>query len=223
MAKLSLNNRLRPLTKTLLKRKMMAFASLTVLSLAALVLWHGLPPGDPEPIEKELFLFSPREDALFENPANWSPHYPGNVIRRQQQFVIEGTVYLTGFGLEIQGSLLIPVGAALYAAGQEIVVSPSGELVNDGEIMAGAVRNQGRTHNNLSASIDVERFYAEAGAYTHNAPSAHFVVRDSAVNYGIFNNHSLCSVGETFINAAIFYQMPRSELRVKGIAVEVLR
>ena len=223
MTKLQLRNRLNPLTKTLLKWKMMVFSSLLVLSLAVLALWYWPSPGDPEPMPKELFLFSPREDALFENPANWSPHYPGNVIGRQQQFIIEGTVYLTGFGLEIHGSLLISVGAALYAAGQEIIVSPSGELVNDGEILAGAVRNQGRTHNNLSASIDVEQFYAEAGAYTHNAPSARFVVRDSAVNYGIFNNHSLCSVGETFINAAIFYQMPRSELRVKGIAVEVLR
>lgn len=194
----------------------MAFASLVVFSLAALVLWHRPPSGEPEPVERELFLFSPREDALFENPANWSPYYPGNVIGRDQQFIIEGGAYLTGFGLQVRGSLLIPIGAALMAIAEDIRIESTGELVNDGELVARNLHNEGQINNHLSARLDVGQYYAAAGASTYNAPSASFIVSDSVINYGIFTNHSLCSVGKGFLNAAIFYQMPRSELRIQG-------
>lgn len=224
MANLRNRNQFNLSPKNALTHKLTAAGGVLVLCLALLALWQwNRSVGDPSAGEEETFFFSPVADHLFENPANWSPHYPGNVVRKNQQFILEGTAYLTGFDLVVGGTLLIPVGVGLRVMEGNIQIQSTGTLINDGEVLARTIRNEGQIHNNLSAMLDAGQFYAAAGAYTQNARSAQFIIRGSAANYGIFTNYSLCSIGEEWINAATFYQMPKSALIIKGNVVEASR
>lgn len=168
------------------------------------------------------YVFSSIADNLFENPANWSPAYPGNVIPRNAVVFIEGTAYLTGYDLHIQGALRIGIGANLQAASNEVVVAAGGRLINDGELMAGNIRNYGTLNNNLSASVDLKNLQTFAGSMTNNLMAAEFLIRGDAVNCGVFNNYSRCTIENEFENKAVFNQLSRSELRVKGSRIDLV-
>ncbi len=180
-------------------------------------------PIVPLPLNSIHYLFSPIEDHLLENPANWYPDFPGLPIARNQHVMIEGEACFTGFDLQVAGAVHISIGSSIFSPNGKILVLAGGELINNGEIMVASIENQGLIQNNLSATIDIGSFQCLDGGFTHNARSALFTVSNSIVNQGVFNNYSLCTIGKQFINEATFNQMPDAELRVNGTKVDSFR
>lgn len=180
-------------------------------------------PVFPLSLNSTHYLFSPIEDHLFENPANWYPDFPGLSIARNQYVMIEGDACFTGFDLQVSGVIHIGIGSRIFSPNGKIQVHAGGKLINNGEVVVASIENQGFIQNNFSATIDIESFQCLDGGFTHNARSALFTVSNSIVNRGVFNNYSLCTIGKQFLNEATFNQMPHAELRVNGTIVETFR
>lgn len=224
MASLHNRNRQSPLVQHSLFRLPVIAGMVFLMALWGIWTWSRDPiPDILYPTNPEHYVFSPIEDHLWENPANWYPEFPGFPITRNQYVMIEGDVCFTGFDMLVWGVIHLGMGSRIFSPDGKIQVHAGGKLINNGEIVVTSIENQGLIQNNLSAMIDIESFQCLDGGFTHNARSALFTVRNSIVNQGVFNNYSLCTIGNQFINEATFNQMPHAELRVNGMKVENVR
>lgn len=189
-----------------------------IITLFFLVAVIGFSFGQASDTAQE-YVFSSTEDNLYENPANWSPAYPGTVIPRNAVVFIEGTAFLTGYDLEIHGTVRVSIGSGLQTSTGKIVVAAGGKLTNDGEIISEKVENYGVVNNNLSAYFNVNGYVSYEASVTNNLMAAEFVIGGNAVNGGTFNNYSVCKVHNEFSNRATFNELSTSELLVKGAKV----
>ncbi|RMG20405.1 MAG: hypothetical protein D6730_19950 [Bacteroidetes bacterium] len=180
--------------------------------LSLLVFWFHASSTE------QVYFFSAREDNLYENPANWSPAYPGTHIREEEKIVLRGMVYITDYKLNIAGSMDLGLGSTLYALAGDVQIGATGQLTNRGELMVNRLINEGKINNSASGKIDVMEYTALPGAYTHNGPEAAFITAGNLHNQGVFNNYNLCKVRGKLINEAVFNMLPGSRLLLRNEA-----
>ena len=161
------------------------------------------------------YTFTGAEDDRFENPANWTPAYPGAQIAAGAVVFVEGNARLNET-LILDGTLHIAVGSMLKAEDKAIIIMRSGKLTNDGELFAASLRNHGTLNNNFSATLALGHYVSYAGSATSNLMNAEMLVNGNLVNGGTFNNYSTCIVESKLENTAAFYQMQGSDLQVNG-------
>lgn len=161
------------------------------------------------------YTFNGAEDDRYENPANWTPSFPGMEIAEGTVVFIEGTA-IASETLILNGTLHIATGSTLEAGENAMIIMQTGKLINDGELYAASLRNHGILNNNFSATMALGYFASYAGSTASNLMNAEMVVNGSLSNGGTFHNYSTCVVESKFDNTAAFYQLSGSELRVKG-------
>lgn len=162
------------------------------------------------------YYFLATEDHLYENPVNWYPAYPGTHVGNEDRVLVMADMYLAGFPITVEGTMEIKVGARIVSGESHIHVKPNGVLDNAGDLLVHTVLNEGMVYNRVSARIHLFAYQAFDGARTHNSASATFQTIGNLINAGRFDNYSICHAGEDFTNQAIFYQMPRSQLQIRG-------
>ncbi|MEO0469530.1 MAG: hypothetical protein AAF206_07920, partial [Bacteroidota bacterium] len=160
------------------------------------------------------------EDHFFENPANWSPAYPGNQIAPGDTIVLHELTYVSGFPISISGNLTILPKAQLFSADGAINIHPGGSLDNFGELFVPSVDNAGKLDNHLAALTDIHSYHAQPTAITTNLKNGSFKVNRTMLNQGQFYNFGQCIVGQEMVNDARFYQDPHSELFINGQSIQ---
>jgi hypothetical protein len=165
------------------------------------------------------YTFTGEMDDQYENPANWTPAYPGTEVAVNDLVFIEGMAVAHG-EIIVNGTFHIATGASLEMDSAKLSIRSTGKLMNDGELLADAVFNAGMINNNFAASLNVKEYVVAQGAMTNNLLSAEMVIRGNLNNQGVFNNYSTCTVAGDFVNAFSFNAMHRSELKVEGRHVE---
>jgi len=190
-----------------------AYAFAGIVMVSGLLLFTFDPFSEPEGTE---YIFSSVEDNLYENPANWEPEYPGTKIKKDDKIVVQDDAFFMGYDIEIDGTLEIAISAKLHSTGNNLVIRPSGKVLNEGILSVNTVENHGVLDNSLSATANLHHYRAYEYALTSNRMSADFVITESLVNEGTFNNYSSCTVGKKFVNTSSFNPMSQSVLTVKG-------
>lgn len=169
----------------------------------------------------QTYTFTGAEDDRYENPANWTPAFPGTEIEAGTEVFIEGYAIATET-LTINGTLHLAVGAALEARENAVIISNSGKLINDGDVFAASLLNSGTVNNNFAAILELGEYVSEAGSTTNNLMAAEILVSGDMINGGIFNNYSTIVVENGFENTAAFNQMRSADLQVNGTTLAVL-
>lgn len=169
----------------------------------------------------QTFTFTGAEDDRYENPANWTPAFPGTEIEAGTEVFIEGYAIATET-IKVNGTLHLAVGAALEARENAVIISNSGKLINDGEVFAASLLNSGTVNNNFAAILELDEYVSEAGSTTNNLMAAEILVSGDMINGGILNNYSTIVVENGFENTAAFNQMRSADLQVNGTALAVL-
>lgn len=169
----------------------------------------------------QTYTFTGAEDDRYENPANWTPAFPGTEIEAGTEVFIEGYAIATET-LTINGTLHLAVGAALETRENAVIISNSGKLINDGDVFAASLLNSGTVNNNFAAILELDEYVSEAGSTTNNLMAAEILVSGDMINGGIFNNYSTIVVENGFENTAAFNQMRSADLQVNGTTLAVL-
>lgn len=167
------------------------------------------------------YTFTGEMDDRYENAANWTPAYPGTTVEANSIVLIEGVAVATE-ALTVNGTLHIVAGGSLEVEFEDLLISKTGKLMNDGEFYAATVHNAGMLNNNFAATIDIEGFVSVAGAMTNNLMAAEMIIRGNLSNGGVFNNYSTCYVEGDFRNAFSFYQQHKATMTVGGQQIELL-
>ncbi len=107
----------------------------------------------------EKYVFTGQENVFYENPSNWYPKYPGNIIGINDEVIIQSFVNFEGFDLIIEGSLLVELGETISSSGNGILIRASGSLCNKGEIGVKYMENYGKLNNDTHAMIFTEKYY----------------------------------------------------------------
>ncbi|MBX7240503.1 MAG: hypothetical protein K1X92_02055 [Bacteroidia bacterium] len=105
------------------------------------------------------YFFTGSENIFYENPANWSPSYPGNVIQGNDIVIIQSSVNFEGFDLIVEGKLMIELGETITSGSNGIIVHASGLLQNEGEIGVDFIENYGNISNGLQSVIFTDKYY----------------------------------------------------------------
>lgn len=166
-------------------------------------------------VSAQHYYFRAVEDHLFENPANWTPSFPGIHIAAGDSVFILDDAYITQYNLEVAGGLTIDWGVQLHVKGN-ISILPQGSLVNMGYIGVNALFNRGQLSNRYAGAMDMDTFYTYPHSQSFNAASASIKALYRLVNAGRFDNYGRCEVGEFFENQAVFNQMQSSKLLIRG-------
>lgn len=161
------------------------------------------------------YTFTGAEDDRYENPANWTPAYPGTEIAEGAVVFIEGTAFATET-LIVNGTLHVAAGSVFEAGENGTLIMRTGKLINDGEFFAASLRNHGTLNNNFAATMQLGHYATYPGATTHNLMNAEMLIDGNLVNGGTFHNYSTCIVESKFDNTSNFYQLSGSVLRVNG-------
>ncbi len=167
------------------------------------------------------YTFTGEMDERYENPANWTPTYPGTEIADGSIVFIEGAA-TANTNLLVKGTLHIAVGASLLIDSADLSIQNSGKLMNDGEITAASVRNAGMINNNFAATLHAASFTGSHGSMTNNLMSAAISIDGNLHNNGVFNNYSTCTVAGNFTNTFSFNEMRNSEMKIAGQHIEQL-
>lgn len=167
------------------------------------------------------YYFTAKEDNFYENPANWEPSYPGTNIEVDTRIVVQETMYITGFDLKLNGLLDIQMGATVMASNNDLLLSSTGKIDNQGEMIVQNILNEGLIFNQLGAVINAKNLVSRKSGSVHNLKNAQVIVIQNLTNEGHFLNYSYCAAGELF-NHAEFQQVRGSELRIDGENVELV-
>lgn len=167
------------------------------------------------------YTFTGEMDSHYENPANWTPAYPGTEISENSLVFIEGMAIATE-EIRVSGMLHISLGASLEVAAADLSILSTGKLMNDGELMAATIHNEGMLNNNFAATLKTAALVAYEGAMTNNLMSAEIQVEGDLSNGGVFNNYSNCTVKGDFIQAFSFNELHNSEMTISGRHIEQL-
>lgn len=162
------------------------------------------------------YFFLATEDHLFENPANWFPHYPGTQVQEGDKVTIMADVSFAGYNLDVKGVLEVMLDARIHSPDGSIIIRKGGLLDNNGKILVEEVNNYGRLYNRIASIVHIYSYIAFSGSHTHNAYSAIFRTISSLINKGRFDNYSSCIAGTFFKNMAEFNQIRESQLDVSG-------
>lgn len=165
---------------------------------------------------EEKFIFSPKVDSHYENPANWTPSYPGTHIQKHQEVIVQGFVNIPFYDLTIDGLLHVELDATIFSPNSQLTVGKTGTLYNDGEVILKHLHQEGLVNNNYSGKLNLHTFQADQSGRTYNLSGGEMIVTQSFTNKGEFNNYGDCRVKFDFDNEADFNQIGDSRLFVKG-------
>lgn len=86
----------------------------------------------------------------------WNNQYPGTTIKANDVVVITGQVTMNT-GIVVEGTLKVEKGAFMVGM-KDLVITKSGNFVNDGNTVMKRIINEGSIHNNLlmEAMMDVD-------------------------------------------------------------------
>lgn len=123
------------------------------------------------------YFFTGNEDSFYENPANWSPSFPGYTVGKQDCFVINANMSFEGYNVTIEGKMIVELGATITSPSNGFVIKESGKLSNNGEMALGLIINHGEISNSESAII-----FADTYSSTHHAPVSNLVYVNTIAN-----------------------------------------
>lgn len=180
----------------------------TLFSFFLLILPFSLPATT--------FTFEAKEDHLFENPANWSPFYPGTTLEQEDVWKIQADLYLSVPRLLISGQLKIESGIKVVATSNNQVTSLHmlGKIDNGGQLIMADLYQGGLIFNRKDSRVHIRHYLAQPTAYTQNF--GEFVSLHSFENQGRFDNYAFCQAEGDFHNMAVFNQIKNSQLEVSG-------
>ncbi|MDX2283701.1 MAG: hypothetical protein NW241_06040 [Bacteroidia bacterium] len=160
------------------------------------------------------YVFSATEDAFYENPANWSPAYPGDTLRAGDRAVLLSHGAFGGRRLVIQGVLEIASGVTFHMPGGMLQIEAGALLDNHGTLLADQVSNAGRLFNRMASAASLKSYEARSGAYTLNSRGASFQSAASLINGGRFDNYGSCLAALDFDNRSEFNGIRFSRLEI---------
>jgi hypothetical protein len=164
------------------------------------------------------YFFLGNEDNLYENPANWSPNYPGTKVLAGDKLYIQSDVNFDGFNIEVEGLLDIEYGAGLYSTGNGIIIRKTGNVLNNGEINIRFIENFG-TYENAYNTI-IKKYYGYKYGLLNNSISALFTAKENFTNQGILHNYYNLSILGNLNNFGEIYMHNEANLTVSGNFVE---
>lgn len=164
------------------------------------------------------YFFLGNEDNLYENPANWSPTYPGTKILAGDKLYIQADANFDGFNLEIEGLLDIEYGAGLYSSDNGIVIHKTGSVLNNGEINIRFIENFGTYENAYNTMI--KKYYGYKYSIMNNSISALFSIKENCINQGILHNYNNVTILGNLNNFSEIYLHNQANLTVSGSFIE---
>lgn len=160
------------------------------------------------------YYFSGVEDNLYHNPANWSPAYPGTIIREQDIVIIQSDVSIGNDIIEVKGKVEIELGTYFTAESGGIKNLKSGFIINNGIINIHLLDNAGRFENQVLGRLNLINCNNRKQAVINNYFSGK-ITSEKLVNEGVFHNYSKCAVSFLFNKSEIF-QYSKARLEVKN-------
>lgn len=115
------------------------------------------------------YYFSGAEDIRYENPANWSPSYPGFEIGANDCVVFLSEATFSGSDLHIKGKCFVEVGIQLTSKTEGVVVYKNAALHNEGEIYVNFLHNQGAFWNGIEGWVRMNQYQASQAAFLRNS------------------------------------------------------
>lgn len=106
------------------------------------------------------YIFTGKENMFYENPENWFPEYPGNVIHGNDIVIIQSALNFEGFDIIIEGKFMIELGETVSSGSGGLLIRYSGLLQNEGEIGVTFIENYGKINNGLQAVIFTDKYYS---------------------------------------------------------------
>lgn len=164
------------------------------------------------------YFFLGSEDNLYENPANWSPYYPGTKVIAGDKLYIQADVNFDGFNLEVEGLLDIEYGAGIYSSENGIIIRSSGNVLNNGEINIRFIENFGTYENAYNTMI--KKYYGYKYSITNNSISALMCTKEIFINQGALHNYYNLAVLGQLENFGEIYLHNQANLTVSGNFVE---
>lgn len=119
-------------------------------------------------LSAKTFYFSGNEDSFYENPANWSPSFPGYSLGVEDCMVINANMSFEGYNVTIAGNLIVELGATITSPSNGFIIKESGKLSNNGEMALGLIINQGEISNSEAAIIFADTYTSENHASVSN-------------------------------------------------------
>ncbi len=171
----------------------------------------------PVPLSATTFTFRAVDDYLFENPANWSPAYPGTCLQQEDKWIIETDMYISVPELLIAGMLEIRHDAKVVATqfSRTFNLHMLGSIDNAGQLIAADLYQAGTIFNRKGSRMHIRQYVAQPTAFTQNFGD--FVSLTFFENQGRFDNYAFCLAEGNFRNLAVFNQIRNSRLEVAGV------
>ena len=160
------------------------------------------------------YFFSAREDHLFENPANWTPAYPGHEIKAGDQIYIQDEVYVNAPMIRLEGNLKILLGVEFIATRTDMKIGREATLENAGKLILRELTNLGSIVNRQGARIHLDTYHGRQESLMQNL--SEFGCLEKLENLGRFDNFNTVHVEGDFRNYAVFNQIRNSKLLVSG-------
>ena len=158
------------------------------------------------------YYFTANADNSFENPANWSPAYPGNTIKAEDKVFVQADMIINGFNLVVEG--LLDVSLGVNVSSDENTIINHGAIINNGEIHAANLINNAKLDN--SSIIWVKNIANKRMANLNNSMMGTITVTKQATNEGTFINSGVCVFYNNFANEAVVNQLHNAKMEVKG-------
>ncbi|MFN0200039.1 MAG: hypothetical protein ACKVTZ_00880 [Bacteroidia bacterium] len=160
------------------------------------------------------FYFTANEDSNFENPANWSPSFPGNIVREGDKVFIQSDVMIQAEKVIIGGNFDVTLGVNVTATETKIIIEKGGTFNNNGTVRVESIENHATLEN--AGMIRVNEIKTVKGSINNNGITGEVMIQNNLKNEGTFNNSGTCVVMNQLINLATVNQLYSAKMTVKG-------
>ncbi|MBX7241674.1 MAG: hypothetical protein K1X92_07985 [Bacteroidia bacterium] len=160
------------------------------------------------------YYFSGNEDNNYNNPSNWTPSFPGNIIHAEDAVVLQSDVNIDGV-IEINGSVEVAVGTSLFSGSNGIKIGKNGKMVNNGEVTLYFLENAGFFENQSMGILKVNTCIIRKEATLNNLFSAR-IASEEILNEGTFNNYSKCLTAK-LSNKSDIFQFSKANMNVNNL------
>jgi hypothetical protein len=158
------------------------------------------------------YYFTANADNSFENPANWTPAYPGNTIKTEDKVFVQADMIFNGFNLIVNG--LLDVSLGVNVSSEENNLINNGSVINNGEIRVASVINNAKLDN--SSIIWIQNIANKRMATVNNNMMGTITITKQATNEGTFTNAGVCVFYNNFANESLVNQLHNAKMEVKG-------
>lgn|GEM_PF-1819959 len=142
-------------------------------------------------IQAKDYFFTGVEDALYVNPANWEPNYPGTTLLPEDHVYIQAEAIFIGHNLDVEGQLEVLPGGILRGINGSVSIAQGGKLTNQGEILVDELYNNGACVNGFASTMKLNTYIGTESSWMQNLSSSYMVLTKNLVNKG-----QICHYGE---------------------------